>query len=241
MKYISKKFYRFLTSRKYLKLIKVYHKIFKETSNLKINPTKNYNFLIHRKYIVNKIIELKNFKTYLEIGCDQDELFSSVKIEKKIGVDPNSGGTHRMTSDYFFKVNNQKFDLVFIDGMHEYQQVRKDILNSINSLNHNGIILVHDCFPMSYYDQAIPRAQRKWNGDVWKAITEFRTFDNLNICVGAFDNGIGLIQKKNNQNKLVLKTHMNNLKYTDYYNNYSRYLNLVNVDKFFEFIKDSNE
>ena len=146
-----------------------------------------------------------------------------------------------MTSDLFFEVNNQNFDIVFIDGLHEYQQVKKDILNSINCLNPNGIVLVHDCFPMSYYDQAIPRAQRKWNGDVWKAITELRTFDNLNICVGTFDNGIGLIQKKNNQNKLLLKTKIKDLKYTDYYNNYNQYLNLLSVEEFFEFINDNNE
>lgn len=119
--------------------------------------------------------------------------------------------------------------------------MKKDILNSINCLNPNGIVLVHDCFPMSYYDQAIPRVQRKWNGDVWKAITELRNFDNLNICVGAFDNGIGLIQKKNNQNKLLLKTKIKDLKYTDYYNNYNQYLNLLSVDEFFKFINDNNE
>jgi len=240
MKSLSKKFYRFQTSKKYLKIIKFYHQIFKEPSKLKIDlPI--YNSTIHRKYIVNKIIDLKNYKTYLEIGCDQDELFSSVKIEKKIGVDPNNGGTHRMKSDLFFEENNQNFDIVFIDGLHEYHQVKKDILNSINCLNPNGIVLVHDCFPMSYYDQAIPRAQRKWNGDVWKAITELRTFDNLNICVGAFDNGIGLIQKKNNQNKLLLKTKIKDLKYTDYFNNYNQYLNLLSVEEFFKFINDKNE
>ena len=44
-----------------------------------------------------------------------------------IGVDPMSGGTHRMTSDEFFRRNREqwhyKFDLVFIDGLHEVSRV----------------------------------------------------------------------------------------------------------------------
>ena len=39
-------------------------------------------------------------------------------LKKKIGVDPVSGGNLRMTSDHFFKENKEKFDLIFIDGLH---------------------------------------------------------------------------------------------------------------------------
>ena len=43
---------------------------------------------------------------YLEIGCASNELFDSVCSLQKTGVDPESGGTHRMTSDDFFDKNN---------------------------------------------------------------------------------------------------------------------------------------
>ena len=33
--------------------------------------------------------------------------------------------------------------------------------------------------PSNVYEQAIPRCQYKWNGDVWKAIVEFRTYKNF--------------------------------------------------------------
>ena len=49
------------------------------------------------------------------------------------------------------------------------------------------MILVHDCLPFNYYDQAVPRAQKKWNGDVWRAITEFRTFDEIDVEVIEFN------------------------------------------------------
>ena len=47
-----------------------------------------------------------------------------------------------MTSDEFFKNNEIYFDCIFIDALHIYEQVRKDILNSIKFLNANGIIII---------------------------------------------------------------------------------------------------
>ncbi len=50
------------------------------------------------------------------------------------------------TSDEFFEKNNKKFDIIYIDGWHEAPQVYKDINNSWNSLNTNGIIICDDYF-----------------------------------------------------------------------------------------------
>jgi hypothetical protein len=36
-------------------------------------------------------------------------------LESSVGVDPEQGGSARMTSDEFFAENTDKFDLVFID------------------------------------------------------------------------------------------------------------------------------
>ena len=239
LKTISKKFYRLKTSRNYLKFIKLFHIIFGKKFNKKIPIPNIYDYSIHRKDIINQIINLKNFKDYLEIGCDQDELFSEVLIKNKIGVDPNNGGTHRMTSDDFFSSNNEKFDLIFIDGLHTYGQALKDIKNSLARLRENGFILLHDCFPMSYFDQAVPRAQRKWNGDVWKAITEMRTLESVDTYVGAFDNGIGLVIKRKNKRILNKPSKpFNKINYQEYYENYEEFLNLVSKEKFFKIINE---
>lgn len=240
IKTISKNLYRIKTSRKYLKIIKLLHILFGEKFYKEIPLPNFYDVSIHRKKIINKIIELKDFKNYLEIGCDQNELFTEVLIKNKIGVDPYNGGTHRMTSDNFFDLNKEKFDLIFIDGLHTYEQSLKDIQNALNVIKENGFILVHDCFPLTYFDQAVPRAQRKWNGHVWKAITEMRTLENVDTYVGAFDNGIGLIIKKKNKNKLKINTKLfKKIKYKEYYNNYKNYLNLINKDEFFKIIHEN--
>ena len=181
-----------------------------------------------RHEIIQETINRKNYKSYLEIGCDQDELFSKITIDKKIGVDPASGGTVRDTSDNFFKKNNTKFDIIFIDGLHEYDQVKKDINNSLIFLNDNGVIFLHDCMPMRFIYQAVPRATGLWNGDVWKNIVESRTKSEIDTYVVHADHGIGVILKKSN--KKVLNLSINNfkkLKFKDYFYNYKEYLNVV--------------
>ena len=143
---MNKKIYRLITSKNSLKLVKIYHSFFGENFKKDIDKQNIYNDKIHRLDVIQNLIKKYNLKKYLEIGCDQNEVFSQVKIENKIGVDHVSGGTHRMTSDKFFISNKEKFDLIFGDGLHRYEQVRNDIINSLKCLNEKGIILFHDCF-----------------------------------------------------------------------------------------------
>ena len=104
---------------------------------------------------IQKIIDKKNCSSYLEIGCDDDLLFSKVKVKEKIGVDPVSGGNFRGTSDEFFDQNKDYFDCIFIDGLHEYDQVYKDIKNSIKFLKMMELlfymIVYHHLFIIKQY------------------------------------------------------------------------------------------
>ena len=69
-----------------------------------------------RTDVINNIIKKNNYKKYLEIGvfCARDN-FDKIKIEYKVGVDPGIGGrtdaTFTMTSDEFFELTNDKFDI----------------------------------------------------------------------------------------------------------------------------------
>ena len=212
-----------------LKKNKIYNYIFGEKFYKKINY--NFDSNLTRSLIVNNIIHRKKYETYLEIGCDQNILFNSVKIKKKIGVDPVSGGNIKMTSDNFFKNNQNTFDIIFIDGLHQYEQVRKDIDNSLKFLNKDGVILLHDCMPCSFIRQAPKRSSKIWNGDVWKNIVECRTLNEIDTYTIYADHGVGLILKRNNRNKLLFKINsFKNLKFKDYYQNYKLFVNIIHFE-----------
>ena len=100
---------------------KIYYNLFVESFKGKLN----YNFPPNyfRWDLIEYLINKYSYSDYLEIGCDQDQLFSKIKIQNKVGVDPNSGGNVRKTSDEFFKENKNKFDIIFIDGLHTYDPV----------------------------------------------------------------------------------------------------------------------
>ncbi len=209
---------------------KIYYNIFVENfkGKLEYNFPQNYFRWDLIEYLINKY----KYSDYLEIGCDQDQLFSKVKIKNKTGVDPTNGGNIRKTSDEFFKENKKKFDIIFIDGLHTYNQVKKDILNSINCLKDEGIVLVHDCMPDSLSKQAVPRYRMSWNGDVWKAIVDLRQNENLEIYTCKIDQGIGVIKKKRNSSILKIEKNIKDLKFKDYYKNYIKYLRVVDLDEF---------
>ena len=234
-KFIQKKYIRLLNSSKVLKFFFYYHKLFnnKGMKDIGFDFSKKKN----RLFIVQDIIQKKNYKSYLEIGCFDDELFSHIKCEQKVGVDPVSGGTVRKTSDQFFEANTNKFDCIFIDGLHEYHQVKKDIINSLKYLNDDGIILLHDCLPNNFYAQATPRCQYEWNGDVWKAIVEFRNNKDVDVYTCNADYGIGVIFKRPNNNLLNQTiSDYKNLKFEEYYNNHQKLMNIIEYDDLLKLI-----
>ena len=207
-----------------------FYSIFIENFNKKIKY--NWESFPRRYDIINKIIIKRNYTSYLEIGCFKDETFNQINIKKKIGVDPVSGGNLRMTSDKFFIENKEKFDLIFIDGLHVYEQVIKDIFNSIKVLKENGIILVHDCLPRKLWYQTPTRMSDTWNGDVWKAIVECRTLENIDTYTCLADEGIGVIKVQKNNNLLNINlSNFKNLKYKEYYTNRESLMNIISVEK----------
>ena len=203
--------------------------------------SKKFDYDWHKKSsrfdIINKIIIKKKFESYLEIGCQSDVNFSKIIIKNKIGVDPQSGGTHRMTSDDFFKQNKSTFDLIFIDGLHVYEQVLKDIENSLKILNDNGVILIHDCLPAKIWHQTIPQTHSSWNGDVWKSIVKSRTRIDIDTYTIEADQGLGLILKRENKDLLVDKIeNFKNLKFRDYYIHHKKFMRIIDENDVLEII-----
>lgn len=150
--------------------------------------------------MINRIISAKGYKTYLEIGLGTTKNFQAIKAPSKVGVDPEIPvkgipETYRVTSDEFFRNNERSFDFIFIDGLHHYNQVLKDVDNSLKFLGEEGTIMVHDCNPPNREAQIVPRQTKVWTGDVWKAWVLLRQRHDIHQRCIAEDYGCGIITK----------------------------------------------
>ena len=187
--------------------------------------------------IINQLIEKHQYKSYLEIGTQRDECLGRVICEYKVGVDPDpiwhsmttSDQFFKLSSDKFFKKCKRKFDIIFIDGLHHSEQVKRDINNSLDALSEKGTIIVHDCNPLTEEAQIVPApAVVKWNGDVWKAWVFFRFHPNLDMYVINIDEGLGIIRWGAQKNFFVPFQEMT---YKNFVKNRKEWLNLKEVDE----------
>ena len=51
---------------------------------------------------------------------------------------------HKITSDNFFENNNKKYNMIYIDGCHEIDFIKRDMENSFKVLEKNGIMWMDD-------------------------------------------------------------------------------------------------
>jgi len=189
--------------------------------------------------LFNWLISEFGYTSYLEIGCKGNTTFDQVKAAKKIGVDPHRGGTLRMTSDQYFAENDQTFDLVFVDGLHEREQVLRDIDNALARLNPGGTIVMHDCDPPSEERQRVPQGnQRGWCGDVWKAYVAVRARPDLDAACTTFDMGMGVIRPRPNGAILALPKAAEDMTWQDLEADRARLLRQMPEELLLRWIKD---
>jgi SAM-dependent methyltransferase len=149
----------------------------------------------NRIALVNLLVAKFPDCDYLEIGCAGNNLFDSVPVKKKTGVDPARGGTVRKTSDDFFAGNTAKFDVIFIDGLHEYEQVHKDVANAIQAVKPGGWVALHDMLPRTWVEHHVPNISNTfWTGDVWKVAFELAQTKGVDFRLLKIDHGVGVFR-----------------------------------------------
>lgn len=168
--------------------------------------------------IINHLTKKNNYTSYLEIGYYKGWSFDRVECQGKTAVDPNPCKTpyqeaasegeqiivdvnpsyviFKTTSDRFFAniTDSSKWDIIFIDGLHESQQVSKDIVNALKHLNPGGTIVMHDCNPSSEVMSTTGTAGGEWTGDVFKSFISFRSNGMRESYVVDTDYGVGIIK-----------------------------------------------
>lgn len=149
--------------------------------------------------IINNFIAQRGYKSYLEIGiCDPSLCFDQIICDKKVGVDPdeNAKATIRLPSDAYFGLSREMHDFIFIDGLHQYEQVARDIENALAHLNPGGIIMLHDCLPISEQMQTHEWHEGAWCGTTWKAWIRYRSQSGYLTYTLNHDYGCGIIDSK---------------------------------------------
>ena len=92
--------------------------------------------------------------------------------------------------------------MIFIDGLHEKSQVYKDFINSKDRIIEDGLIVLHDTYPM---DDAM--IQPWFCHDAWEAAQkikkEFR--DEFEMITLPFNPGISIMKKMRYDKQLTWK------------------------------------
>ena len=170
-----------------------------------------------RADIINTFIQKRGFKSYLEIGVDRHECFDAVKAKIKESVAPNPRAcpTHLMYSDEFWKKNTEKYDIIFIDGLHHGDQVYRDILGAIkHTARNDSVVVLHDCNPPNVI---AGRHNLKdfnkggWNGDVWTGFTYYRLHSSYLCYTVDTDEGCGVIDLSATTQKIELPQNIWNI------------------------------
>lgn len=162
---------------------------------------------------INHIAKITGAKSYLEIGVRNGDTFFKVDIERKVAVDPLFGFNidtvkndstcfYQIASDQFFndldvddiflpwisKGTCPTFDIIFIDGLHTFEQSFRDFKNSLRFSHDNTVWLLDDTVPCDPYS-ALPDADlaleirkwagikgKSWHGDVFKTVFAIHDF-----------------------------------------------------------------
>lgn len=149
----------------------------------------------HSARRINALARRLGARRYLEIGVSTGQTFRAVEIAERTGVDPNfrfdvaevanaTTHLHAMRSDAWFAQAGEAdpFDIVFIDGLHVFEQVVRDLTNTLARTSWRSPILIDDTVPIDVFSsltsqreavrlrQAVGGTGGAWHGDVFKIV-----------------------------------------------------------------------
>jgi hypothetical protein len=195
-----------------------------------------YNTHDWKGFLINDLISDLNYKSYLELGVSVGESWKLISCENKIGVDNNinvanefDGVVHSTTDDYFLN-NQNKFDLIYIDALHEKNQVYKDFKNSFNALNDSGIIIFHDINPLD-----ISQTHFNSSGDIFELWIELsNTYKVYTIKGTAGDSVVVFIKSENTK---FIDIEVKDYTYQFFSENRERFISYLNYEEIINKIK----
>lgn len=151
---------------------------------------------------IRRLQKLLGATRYLEIGVNRGATFNNLDFTIKTGVDPsfqfdvNDFGKpgvsfHPVTSDnfYFHLSSRDLYDIVFLDGLHTYEQTYRDFCHSLMHAHDNTFFIIDDTLPIDRFSSmrtpsaAFRMRQQEgneqsvsWHGDVYKVLILLKLF-----------------------------------------------------------------
>ncbi len=206
--------------------------------------------MLKRDEVISQVLELFHDPSYLEVGVNRGETFNNLRACKKVAVDPvflfdiNAYSTekslsfYQITSDKFFAEyakDHGSFDVVYLDGLHTYEQTLRDLMNAIAFLKRDGVIIIDDVLPTSY-DASLPdfsqvRALRQaaaicgvnwssdksWMGDVFKIPFFIQSYlQQLSYATVAENHGQAIVWHQTRPDEAIQQLSMEKISRLDY-------------------------
>lgn len=159
---------------------------------------------VRRWQVMRRLVNLYDAPRYLEIGVCQGKTFDKVPAPRKVAVDPAFRFDHAAmaqahpeaayypvpSDDYFGSYADPKdeFDVVYLDGLHVYDQTLRDLLNALERLQPRGVIVIDDTRPSTYISAMrdhresyrervrVGSTNKEWMGDVFKVVYFIQAF-----------------------------------------------------------------
>ena len=165
---------------------------------------------------LNRLAEALSCRTYLEIGVFKGTTFLSVNVASRVGVDPEFRfdwssrhgkegiQLHQCPSDEFFASIDPAttYDLIFVDGLHTFEQTYRDILHALRHSHAGTVIAIDDTIPCDVFsasrswDECMRLRQmatgihdESWHGDTYKVVPLLTVFNSDLRLITLIDGG----------------------------------------------------
>lgn len=157
---------------------------------------------LYRDYVA-QVVKKKGARNYMEIGVREGYCISGIDVPS-LGIDPffqfacnpiagkKALFLFQMGSDEFFRdfdprdfFGGNVIDVAFLDGLHQFEFLLRDFINTEKVSSRNSMILLDDCLPVNVEmtERVHMPGERKdkelsgwWTGDVWKVVSILRKY-----------------------------------------------------------------